>query len=189
MKRSAAVLLFAALLLTATGAWAIRPHPVYHYQPTVYLTPGLGFISFSDNFEAYTGLDQVSDGIIGIDLSFRVVERLGVGFEVADVPIARFDRMNIRRGGDVIFLNFNIFYDIPARSNVFPFVNMGIGRMEIQDPLTADYGYSTYFFGGGVKARIHRNAGLELSVRHMRTFLDADIFYNTQIRGGVSFIF
>ena len=189
MKRSAVVLLFTTLFVTATSAWAIRPHPIYHYQPSVYLTPGLGIIYFSEDFERFTGFDQVSDGIVGIDLNFRVVERLGVGVEIADVPVSRLDAKNIRRGGDVIFLNFNIFYDIPTRSNVFPFVNMGVGRMEIQDPLTPDYGYSTYFFGGGLKARIHRNAGLEFSVRHMRTFLDPDIFYNTQFRGGVSFIF
>jgi hypothetical protein len=189
MKRSVTVLILVGLFCCATSAWAIRPHGRLHYEPSVYLTPSLGIISFSGDFESFTGFDQVSDGIVGLDLSFRVVEGLGIGFEIADVPTSRRDIYRNQVGGDVIFLNFNIFYDIPTGSSVSPFVDIGIGRMEIHDPLQPNYGYTTYLLGGGFKVRVHRHAGLQFQVRHVRPFLEADALANTQVRGGVSFIF
>ena len=129
------------------------------------------------------------DVIIGLDLGFKVVNGLGIGFEVADVPTAGDPVYVTNRGGDVIFLNFNMFYDIPTRGPVSPFIKMGLGRMEIQYPITQDEGFTSFSMGAGINARLHRNAGLQFSVRHFRTFLNADALSNTQFTGGLSFIF
>lgn len=188
MKRSAAVLLL-ALLTSSSSAWAIRLHRHESGEPMVSLTPSLGIVSFSSRFEDFTRFDEVSDGIIGIELGFRVVEGLGLGLEIADVPASSNDRQGGRRGGDVVFLNFNMFYDFPTKSDVSPFLTVGIGRMEILHPLEIDYGFSSFSLGGGVKARFHTNAGLEFRVRHTRTFLEAESLHNTQFTGGISFFF
>ncbi|MFQ6103693.1 MAG: outer membrane beta-barrel protein [Candidatus Glassbacteria bacterium] len=189
MKRSVSVLLLAVFLSFATSASAIRRHRWVHYEPSIYLTPSLGIISFSSDFDDFTGFHQVSDGIIGLDLSFRVVNGLGIGFEVADVPTAGDPVFVTSRGGDVVFLNFNMFYDLPTQGPVSPFVKLGIGRMEIQYPITRDEGFTTFSMGGGINARVHRHAGVQFSVRHFRSFLNADELNNTQFTGGISFIF
>lgn len=188
MKRSAVVLLL-ALLGCFSSAWAIKLHKHHYREPSVALTPSLGFVSFTDGFEEFTRLDEVSEGMLGIELSFRIVEGLGLGLEVADVPTSVNDPYYGKRGGDVVFLNFNMFYDFPTKSDLSPFVAIGIGRMEILHPLEIDYGYSSFSFGGGLKARFHQNAGLQFRLRHTRTFLDAENLSNTQFTGGVSFFF
>ena len=85
MKRSLTVLLLAVVLIPVSDGWAIRPHPWRSSEPAIFITPRLGFVAFTDGFENFTGFNQVSDGIIGLDLSFPVVNGLGVGFEIADV--------------------------------------------------------------------------------------------------------
>ncbi|GEM_PF-5735373 len=190
MKRSVSVLLFVLITSTSGSAFAIRRHHWVHGEPSVYLTPRIGIISLSDaaSFEALTGFTEVSDGIIGIDIGFRVVDELGIAFEIADVPASRTE-FGQKWGGDIVFLNFDMFYDIPTGSSVYPFVDLGVGRMEIDVPREPDFGYTTIMFGGGIKVRVHRNAGLSLSVRHVRPFLEADALANTQVTAGISFIF
>jgi hypothetical protein len=188
MKRSFVVLLI-ALFTVPSAASAIRLHRHEKWDPAVSLTPSLGFVTFSDDFERFVRVDDVSEAIIGLELAFRVVEGLGLGLELADVPLSVNDYYQGDRGGDAVFFNFNIFYDFPVERNLSPFVAVGIGRMEILHPIEFDYGYSTFSFAGGLKARFHRNAGVQVRLRHTRTFLDAEMLHNTQVTGGVSFFF
>jgi len=188
MKRSACVLVVAAVVFGSTDALAIRAHRWKSSGPIVSLTPSLGFVSFPEEFEKFTGFDQVSGGMIGFDLGFWVVDGLGIGFEIADVPASESVGM-YQRGGDVLFLNFNIFYDFHTETMLNPFLIMGIGRMELQHPYSSWEGYTTASLGGGVKIRFHRNAGVRFTLRHFRTFLNSDYLSSTQFTAGISFIF
>lgn len=188
MWRSCAVLISALLILT-TDAAAIRPHPRISYEPSISLTPHLGVVWFDESFLYFTGYDDVSDGVIGIDLGIRFVEGLGIGFEIAGVPVSQRDVFGRNRGGDVLFLNFTMFYDIKTNSPFSPFITAGMGRMEFLNAITPDYGYTSWLFGGGVKARFHPHAGLRFDVRHTRTFLEGSSLNNWQFRGGVSLMF
>ncbi len=189
MWRSVAVLISLLVIFRAADAAAIRPHPRVSYEPTVSLTPHLGGVWFDDDFLSFTGYDEVSDGIIGIDLGVRVVEGLGIGFEIAGVPVSQPDVFGRNRGGDVLFLNFTMFYDIETRSPLSPFITAGMGRMEFLNSISPDFGYTSWLFGGGVKARLHPHAGLRFDVRHTRTFLEGSNLNNWQLRGGVSLSF